>query len=143
MKKCDLLLKLSKDYREALIELTTKWSWNDTNGSLWDNELFDTKQEAVRSGESESDSNAFFIGQCKLVNPVGVDIDDILENVSLNTTEEMCDGVGEDYLADVDKLHKKELENEINKVLFNWMKEYNYEPDFYTIEKIEKMKLGG
>jgi len=127
-----------------------KWMFNIGNDEVWTGEYYDSKQEAIEEGKSElEDSNririqkdkelikSFNIGQVEEVYSCGVDVDFILENVAENTVDGM--EAGEDYLCDVTNEHNAELEQELNDVLFAWMKKYNYEPNFFKIVNIEKI----
>lgn len=125
-----------------------KWMYNLNGTEIWTGEEFNTKEDAIRAGKEELNteklrefySNQFQVGQVAEVFPSGVDIDFILENVAENTTNETGE-VGEDYLCDVEDEHRDELEEKLNEVLFAWMKKYKYEPDFYKIENVETIKL--
>lgn len=121
-----------------------KWMYNFNDNEIWTGEEFDTKEEAIEEGRMEIqeegfDNESFEIGQIAEVSVSGVDVDFILENVAENTTNEVGE-VGEDYLYDVTKEDRDELEEKLNEVLFAWIKEHKYEPSFFKIENIEKVK---
>jgi len=113
-----------------------KWMYNLDGGDIWYGEEFDTKEEAIKIGREESEDDTFRIGQIKEVKPSGVDVDYILENVAENTTDDVGE-IGEDYLCDVTKEDRVELEEKLNVVLFTWMKKYGYEPTFFLIDNEE------
>ena len=117
---------------------------------IWSNSSeFDTKEEAVSEGRKEvlSENKTmqkdvyiyFYVGMIEKVEPTGVDVEWILENIAENTVDGM--EVGEDYLCDVTKEHQEELEENLNEVLFSWMKKYKYNPTFFRIVNIEKIIL--
>lgn len=129
-----------------------KWMFNIGESELWIGEEYDTREEAIEKGKSEAkDFNAwrikegraafisFVIGQISEIHPSGVDVDFILENVAENTVQGM--EAGENYLSDVTDEHRDELEQKLNDVLFIWMKEHGYEPDFFIIENIEEVTI--
>lgn len=122
-----------------------KWMYNLSGNEIWNGEEFDTKEEAVKEAKKEIeeeglDNISFEIGQIAQAFVSGVDVDYILENVAENTTNEVGE-VGEDYLEDVTKEDRDELEEKLNEVLFKWIKEHNYEPSFFKIENIEKIEV--
>lgn len=131
---------------------TGKWMFHIGNDETWTGEPCDSKYEAIEEGKGElEDSNrlrmrvekeiisSFYVGQIAEVLPRGVDVDFILENVAENTAEGM--EAGEDYLLNVTPEHSAELEEKLNDVLFAWMKEHEYEPDFFTIENVEEISI--
>lgn len=118
-----------------------KWTFDEDNGSdIWRaNDYFDTKEEAIEAAKKyaiKEGLNSFRIGQCFEVGAVGVDVDFILDNIADNVQSEVGE-VAEDYLQYVDKAVKEELEEQLNDVLFAWMKKYKYEPSFFTIANEE------
>lgn len=122
-----------------------KWMYNLRGYEIWNGEEFDTREEAIIEGKKEIEeeglpNDSFEIGQIAEVFVSGVDVDYILENVAENTTDEVGE-VGEDYLDDVTKEDRDELEEKLNEVLFKWIKEHKYEPNFFKIENTEKIEL--
>jgi hypothetical protein len=122
-----------------------KWMYNLSGNEIWTGEEFDTKEEAIKEAKKEIqeeglDNISFEIGQIAKVFVSGVDVDFILENVAENTTNEVGE-VGEDYLDDVTKEDRGELEEKLNQVLFKWIKEHRYEPNFFRIENTEKIEV--
>lgn len=129
-----------------------KWMFNIGRDEIWTGDNYSTREEAIELGKAELEylnkmkieagretSNSFEIGQIEKVYPCGVDVDFILENVAENTTQGM--EAGEDYLNNVTKEHSDELEQKLNDVLFAWMKEHGYEPDFFIMENIEEITI--
>jgi hypothetical protein len=129
-----------------------KWMYELGNSEVWHGEYFDTREQAIDAGKEElialnklrkekehKVTKNFQVGQVTKVSPAGVDVDYILENVAENTTEGM--EAGEDYLCDVTKEDSDELEQKLNDVLFAWIKEHGYEPDFFEIENEETIIL--
>ena len=125
-----------------------KWMYNLTGNETWWGEAFETKEEAIKEGRKEAKKeeldimciSSFEVGQIAEVPISGIDVDFVLENVAENTTDE-CGEVGDDYLSDVTKEDEEELEEKLNEVLFAWIEEHNYKPDFYKIENIETIEL--
>lgn len=132
--------------------MNNKWMYDIYNSEIWNSSEFDTKEEAIEEGKIDlinfnklrikkglEPIKEFYIGRQEVVSPCGVDVDFILENVAENTVQGM--EAGEDYLGDVTKEHRDELEQELNNVLFTWMNEHGYNPNFFTIENEETIIL--
>ena len=103
---------------------------------------FDTKEQAIAEAmyyykDDEKDQDFIWVGQTKSLS-LGVNVDSVLENLS----EEAYDLAGEyaeDYLSNVKLNHQKVLEERLNFVLESWMKEFKYEPNFFTVVNVEKV----
>lgn len=128
--------------------MKNNWMYNLNGSEIWTSDQFDTKEEATIAGRAqavEDQEEAFFndyfkIGQIKEVPVSGVDVENILENIAENTTDDIGE-VGEDFLCDVTKEHGSELEDKLNEVFYAWMKKYEYEPTFFQIDNEEKIEL--
>jgi hypothetical protein len=105
---------------------------------------FETKEDAIGEAiyyykDCEEDQDFIWIGQAKEIS-FGVDVDTIIENLG----EDAYDQVGEyakDYLYDVTTSHQAILEERLNEVLVTWMKEFKYEPNFWTVENVQKIDV--
>lgn len=64
----------------------------------------------------------------------GIDLDYMLENVSINSTIGLEDGVGDDFLMNIQKEHFDELEESINEIFFSWIKKYDYKPNWFWLK---------
>lgn len=124
-----------------------KWMFNLDGSEMWQGEQFDTKQLAIEAGrkeaikrqEEEFCGDSFQVGQVADVSVSGVNVDNILEDVAENTVQGM--EAGEDYLYDVTKEDSDELEQKLNDVLFAWIKQHGYDPNFFQIENEETIIL--
>lgn len=122
-----------------------KWTVSTSSDLFNGADYFDTKQEAIDFGRLEYKEyvfvNEFYVGQIQSVSlGVCVDTDSILERIN----ESMCDEFGElagDYLMRTDPEHDAELEEELTKVIVNWIEKHNYQPTFFTVESIEKVEV--
>lgn len=130
-----------------------KWMYQIGKSDIWtSSERFETKEEAIEAGREEaiaenkfcSEKNQyekFYVGQIEKCNVLyGVDVDSILGNI----VENVCDEAGEaaeDYLRDVTREHMTELEEKLNDVLFAWMDEHRYKPNFFKIVNEETIVL--
>lgn len=122
-----------------------QWMFNSTDDGIWgSSDYFDTKEDAIEAGKEyyahdEKSYDAFYVGQIFPCTPyLSVDASRILEDISLNVYEEIGE-VAEDYLMDVKPEHEQILEERLNKVLKEWLKEFEYEPSFFKIDNIEKI----
>jgi hypothetical protein len=105
---------------------------------------FDTKEQAIEEAiwyykDDEKDQDFIWVGQTKDVS-IGVNVDSLLEQLG----EEAYDQVGEyaeDFLTNVTLNHQKILEQRLNNVLVAWMKEFNYETNFWTVENVQKINV--
>lgn len=106
---------------------------------------FDTKEQAIAEAiwyykeDDDIDQDIIWVGQTKAIS-LGVNVDRIIEDLG----EEAYDQSGEyaeDYLTDVKKSHQRILEERLNNVLYSWMKEFKYEPNFYTVENVEEIEV--
>jgi hypothetical protein len=126
-----------------------KWMYELYGNEIWEGEEFDTKEDAIKAAKEELGSqemkqfmSSFKVGQIAEVSICGVDVDSILENVAENTADEVGE-VGDEYLCDVEREHAEELEEKLNKVLFDWIKKHGYEPGFFKIENEETISIEG
>ena len=87
--------------------MKNNWMFNLNGSEIWMGDQFDTREEAISAGREQAIeeqeeafcNDSFKIGQIKEVPVCGVDVDDILMNVSENTTNDVGE-VGEDYLCE-------------------------------------------
>lgn len=121
-----------------------KWMYNYSDDGIWSNsDYYDIKEDAIKNGNEEfvGEYDRFYVGQIKSArNDVHVFADRILENISEDMYEEVGE-VAEDYLRDVKQEHEDILNERLNKVVMEWMKEFNYEPSFFKIANVEKVDL--
>jgi len=128
-----------------------KYSWNfNQDDEIWKNDDEDSIEECIAKAKQEIlDCNysedeiprLIFIGENIEFVPC-VDIDLMLENIEEQANDH-CGEVGYEWEA---YNHKKfdeteELQDKINKVVHEWMKKYEYYPNFYSIENIKEYWL--
>ena len=114
------------------------------NGEDYDNVEYENKLGAIErlfelAEEDGEDYNYGYVAQVKLYEP-SVDIDCLLEKVSDDVYHE-CPEYADDYLVSVPDEQLKELEKAFNKVLGEWIKKYNHEPNFFHIKNAEKIDM--
>ncbi|MET3508270.1 hypothetical protein [Halalkalibacter oceani] len=102
---------------------------------------FDTRDDAIGEGlyyYEEDNQSELYVGQAQEVS-LGVNIDFIVEQLGEDAYEQ-CGEVAEDYLCNVKSEHREILEDKMNDVLQKWMDEFKYNPTFYTVGNVEKVK---
>lgn len=118
-----------------------KWVYSTSDEIFRTNDYFDTKEEAIEFGKAEltwdGECPTFYVGQVQSVDfAIYVDPDQILENLAQSVYDEVGE-VAEDYLRYVEKAHYRILEEELNKVVHQWMDKFNYNPTFFSVVNIE------
>jgi hypothetical protein len=122
-----------------------QWMYNsEPDGNWCSYEYFDTIEEAVENRKNyydcEDGRDHFFVGQIKLISPcTRVDTSRIIEDISINVYEEVGEAA-EDYLWDVKSEHENILEERLNKVLRDWMDEFKYNPNFFTVDNVKRFE---
>lgn len=113
-----------------------KWTYEIEEGrEIWRGGLFETREEAIKEANSEAildGKDTFRIGIVEEATNHGVDVDFVIEDIQNSVYEEIGE-VAEDYLDDVTKEHREELEEALNKVFYEWQEKYNYKPTFYKV----------
>lgn len=121
-----------------------KWTYEiSENSDIWRGGIFDSKEEAIKEANSEAieyDKDTFRIGIIEEVFNYGIDVDDALERINAITYDEVGE-VAEDYLYDVTKKHKEELQDKLNEVFYKWQEKYNYKPTFYKVISEEVVEV--
>lgn len=117
-----------------------QWMHNTADDGSWNSvEYFNTKLAAIEAGNHEysGDYKNFYVGQISpMILNYGVDTEDIFNRISENVYDKVGEG-SEDYLSDIKAEHDKILEDRLNKVLFDWMDEFDYRPSFFKIINTE------
>lgn len=115
-----------------------KWMYEYCGAERWSiSDEYDTKEDAIRAGKEWAESEAldsFEVGKCVDPTIPGIDGDRIIEDV----TEAMYDVVGEvseDWLQKVKREDVASLEEKLNKVFRQWLKDTGNMPTFFAIEK--------
>lgn len=121
-----------------------KWTYEiSENSDIWRGGIFDSKEEAIKEANSEAieyDKDTFRIGIIEEVFNYGIDVNDALERINAITYDEVGE-VAEDYLYDVTKEHKEELQDKLNEVFYKWQEKYNYKPTFYKVISEEVIEV--
>lgn len=113
----------------------------------YDEELFHgnfgSKEEVINEALEYKDSydqDYFFVGQIDEEVGISIDVDSLLEEINEGVYERVGE-LADDYLVDVDKEHVRILEDRLNDVLYEWMDEFGYKPNFWTIKNVEKIYI--
>jgi hypothetical protein len=103
---------------------------------------FRTKAEAIAEAEyyvyeADDDRDFIYVGQTKEV-IVSINTNWLLDQLGEQAYEQAGE-YAEDYLYDVSREHESILEERLNDVLYAWMEEFNYKPNFWTVENVQKV----
>lgn len=106
---------------------------------------FETKEQAIAEAiwyykDDNLDQDFIYVGQTKEIS-LGVNVDRIIEDIGDNAYDQAGE-YAEDYLTNVTVQHGRILEERLNDVLVAWMKEFKYEPNFWTVANVEKIEVG-
>ncbi|PTR77684.1 hypothetical protein DBA58_04810 [Bacillus anthracis] len=123
-----------------------KWMYNlDSNNEIWTSDKFEMKEEAIQAALKDwTDKmvadravvdNEFQIGQFKQYSP-WINADVLLDELYERATDE-CGEVAEYWLSGVPMDEGEKLQEQINKVVTEWLKGINEHPSFGSIENIE------
>lgn len=111
----------------------------------WKNDTFDTVDECIEdfkeqvaSGEIDTQEH-IFIGECV---PFTINVNSRLVIEKLE--EDVCDNVGdieEDWISEKTLKDWDELDEQLTKVVCNWLKKHNEMHSFYSVENIRKVEV--
>lgn len=126
-------------------DLNGKWTYNFEEAGIWNNDIFDTYEEAVDAGTkhaNEEGKDVLYIGQIEMVrlSENAIDVDTILEDLACNLDDEYCSEFehGDSWYNNITKEEKKLLEEMLNKTFKQWLKKTNNYPTSYTIKDVQK-----
>ncbi|HDR5271806.1 hypothetical protein E8M24_08485 [Bacillus thuringiensis] len=123
-----------------------KWMYNlDSDNDIWTSDKYDTKEEAIQAAlenwtdkmlaDRASVDKEFQIGQFKTYAP-WINADVLLDELYERAHDE-CGEVAESWLSSIPMNEGEKLQEQINKVVVEWLKEINEHPSFGSIENIE------
>ena len=119
------------------------FTWNeDANSDIWYNDKFNTVKECLEDAKKSgvAPGTEIAIGVCEDYIP-HIYADDVLERLGDNASEEVGE-VADDWLQwEHGKGYYKAdlLEEKLNKVLDEWLKETNQVPNFYKINILKDL----
>ncbi|HDR8058219.1 TPA: hypothetical protein QC443_005912 [Bacillus cereus] len=123
-----------------------KWMYNlDSNNDMWTSDKYETREEAIQAALEEwtermledraSVEKEFQLGQFVQHVPQ-IDADWILDELYERAASE-CGEASESWLSGIPKEAGEKLQEQINKVTTEWLKELKEYPTFGLIEKVE------
>ncbi|AWZ50055.1 hypothetical protein C3495_14275 (plasmid) [Clostridiaceae bacterium 14S0207] len=128
----------NKSCEEWIAEIT------DTDSEIWNSDIEgDTREEVIKEGMKMAKEDGLAMFRIGRQIPVGVptlDIDSILEDAYYQVYNEVGE-VAEEFLEDVTSQQQKELEEKLNEVFFNWIKQHKLEPTCYSIINDEWIEI--
>ena len=117
--------------------------FTDTDNEIWDidEDGYETKEEAINYGlrmigNGTEEGKAFRVGRIIPCGMSGIDAESIIEGAQDSLIQEVGEH-GEGYLEDVTEEQRKELEETLNNVFYEWHKKHELFPNCYTIEDEE------
>lgn len=107
---------------------------------------FETKDDAIAEGvfylkEEDDDRDYIYVGIIQKIG-LGVNACRIIEDLQEQAYDQAGD-YADDYLARVTREQEELLEARMNEVLHDWLKDFNYQPKFWTVVGVEKIKVRG
>lgn len=119
--------------------------WTISDNEEWFNEecYFDTKEEAIEFGKiyEEFEGGSFFVGK---ISEVRMMCDELAINVLEEIEQQHQNNDGEyadDYLHYVKRDHIKELDVLLEIAILDWAEKYNYLPNYFRVNSIEKIDM--
>lgn len=127
-------------------DLNGKWTISRDEECFTEYEYFNTKEAAISFGRTYEafEGKSFYIGQ---IETVAMKLSCLGEHVieMIQETHQDDGEWAEDYLDDVKLEHKLELDEAIEKLVFEWATKYDYHPKYFHVQSVEfiDMKGGG
>jgi len=122
-----------------------KWSFNKSDDEYWNNDVFDTKEEAEKAAVEHGKENGYTeidVGMCAyLPLPCYVDPDDILERLNEQYAEDAGGEYDDDLYSDVKKEDLDWLEEEMSKVVQEFHKRADIKSIWYTVTNIHSIEI--
>lgn len=126
-------------------ELEGKWT-TSTNGSEFDGQNYDTKEEAIESMRKMVDQGyygiikergKFWVGQIYCYAPDQFFLaEDLIDGAWQRANDESGE-YAEDYLADV----TDEQKDELSQLILGWVEKHDLKPNFYGIKNSEEVAI--
>lgn len=107
---------------------------------------FDNTAEALEEAMNDIKNmrekpTKIFVGQCDIFRP-SISSYDAIDAVQCQAADE-CGEYGEDYLDEVTREQREDLEERMNKAFQEWIDKYNLYPWFYTIPSFDIYTFDG
>ena len=115
------------------------------DGDYYDSDLYDTRKEAINAGIKEAKKEKylyFYLGTAtKYEEDCGGIADTVIEYLKSFAENEVGEAA-EGYM-NLTKEEEKILDKRLRKVVLDFQKELEYEPDFYNVSDVEVVNLIG
>lgn len=100
---------------------------------------FETKEDAIAEAIAENETNeTIWVGQA-IAPTISVSPDHLIDEV-YEDVRDQCGEYADGFLEHIDDKARKALEERVNAVFNTWLKEFEYEPTFYTVTNTEEIK---
>lgn len=118
------------------------YTWtDDPTDEFWHNDRFETIEECIEDAKKQGKpiGSRIAVGTCEDYVP-SIDIFDLLEKIVEDAYDE-CGEIADGFIEFKYGNHKNEeiLQERMNKVLIDWLKETNQYPTFYKIQPLKYM----
>jgi len=131
--------EFTKKRRKTEMKKEGKWTFNSVDEGLWSNDVYDTKEEAIAAAKRDGLS-IFFVGRIELMSLPQLNIaEEIIERLTEHAFEE-CGEAAENWICDADLNDIQQLDDAINDVIKEWLKDNALMPDFYKLTNIEEIQ---
>lgn len=132
------------------------WTYAHVGEELWNNNDYDTQEEAIEAGIEwykewykdeygeelpDYEPIVFEVGQLSVHVPY-VCADWLIDQLQEDAYEN-CGESGEGFLYYITKREVGMLEERLNEALNQWLEDIREEPNFYSIENIKTIHIGG
>jgi hypothetical protein len=111
-------------------DLAGKWGWSTCRERYYGD--FETREEALAEGRSMDPHSGIFTAQYEAIHVPGlcaVHVIDEIEDAAYSEVGEAAEG----WLSGTTKDERKILEDRLNEVLFKWLEEFGYKPNFAAV----------
>lgn len=115
-----------------------RWCWSTNEATF--HGAFATKEEAIAEGKSHP-AKVIYVGRGVEVSISGIDAADVIEDLQESADGEVGYRYTEDFLWDVPKAARRDLDEALRKVTGDWLTKHNLWPTFFTVVDVEKVEI--
>ena len=119
-----------------MIPNNKQWAFSQSDEVFYS--YAESREEAIKLGTIEYGGESFFVGRCaEPIQPENIfSVDQWLEQVDEN--EDYMGEHAEDWEQST-YLQRRELEDEVRKVMAEWLDRHNLRPEFFNIDMVEEI----
>lgn len=120
-----------------------KWMFNEQDDGLWNHDLFDTREEAIKAAKEYlcEEQTVMYIGQCKTIPlPTYVDVDSILEHLAEQYSENYFSDYNDYLFDDVKTKDHQWLEKQLQDIIKKFYQRTGIKGSQFFIVNVEKIR---